>query len=288
MKKILATFSLLLTIGLQQTALAESSLKIDSSYKNRECKLAQLNPQTKPESLDRSINFKKPTSTMKVEGGTAELLPPEKSGLPLKTLPGVKTISMEQWAELKSVPKTGLYLVDTEFVPLSLPKELEKRRYTLKKDGTLLNEEKKLITIFIKGEMFRVKPNSISEAGVKSIKSSTDRLYAAYPYPFSAISWSMWWKYRGGFCRDYRAWTTAEAWGPLQGGDRPHTKIQYMETRAQIGSKKDRDSCFNCDNESSYVRWDVGCFWPAHRRGLGYHYANWKDGNISATLTWSW
>ena len=121
MKNIIASFSLLLTIGLQQTALAESSLKIDSSYKNRECKLAQLNPQTKPESLDRSVNFKKPTSTMKVEGGTAELLPPEKSGLSLKTLPGVKTISLREYKKLESVPKTGLYLFDTKFVPVSLP-----------------------------------------------------------------------------------------------------------------------------------------------------------------------
>ncbi len=194
---------------------------------------------------------------------------------------------------MKSIPKSGLYLVETQFIPASLPKQLKQLRYTLKPDGTLLDETGKPITLFLMSEVFEVKRNptnikTITQASTKALSSSAGELQAANPYPFSYFSWSAWWKYDGGFCRNYRAWTTAEAWGPLQGGARPHTRIQYIETRAQTGTKTDRDSCSNCDEESSYVKRDIGCWWRAHGKGSGSHYANWKDGNFSATRTWGW
>ncbi|MDJ0635601.1 MAG: hypothetical protein QNJ34_20610 [Xenococcaceae cyanobacterium MO_188.B29] len=296
MKKLIAILPFLLFITSQQPVLGKTSFTtnhpVDSKAANQDCKLAQLSPQQRPQPVNKPIIFKPPTLKMKVTGGTVKLVSPKQAGLSLRVLPGVKRISFRNWAKLKSVPKSGLYLVETPFVPASLPKQLKKLGYTLKPDGRLLDEKGQPITLFVKSEVFEVKRKpvlrkSISQAAVKSI-STNGKLYAANPYPFSQFSWSMWWRYRGGFCRDYRAWTTAEAWGPLQGGARPHTRIQYMETRAQIGSRKDRDSCFNCDNESSYVRRRIGCFWPAHGKGSGSHYANWKDGRFSATRTWSW
>lgn len=233
-----------------------------------------------------------PTFDLKVRGGTAKLVPPQKAGLPLQALPGVKRISFQQWAELKTVPPSGLYLVDTSFVPMNLAQQLQKERLTLKPDGRLLDEKGEPITLFVKTEVFEVNRSSsqpsLSQGLTKALHADKATLQAANPYPFSWFSWSMWWRYRGGFCRDYRAWTTAEAWGPEQGGARPHTRIEYIETRAQIGGRLDRDNCSNCDNESSYVRWDIGCFWPAHGGASGWHYANWKDGDFSATRTWSW
>lgn len=104
------------------------------------------------------------------------------------------------------------------------------------------------------------------------------------------FSWSFRWKYSGGFCRDYRAWTTAEVWGPEQEGYRPHTRIEYIETRAEFNWRQHRNSCFDCDREDSYVRRSFGCFWPAIAGARGFHYAHWADTDtgFSATRTWSW
>lgn len=51
---------------------------------------------------------------------------------------------------------------------------------------------------------------------------------AASPFVWTCFCWSWQWKYRGGFCRDYGAWTNAYASGPGAGGGcggaLPHTK----------------------------------------------------------------
>ena len=234
-----------------------------------------------------------PKFELKVQGGRAELLKGREAGLALETLPGVKRISFAEWREMKDIPRSGLYLVDTDFVPFGLAAALEQERLVLGKDGSLRDAKGQPVVLFIKSETFAV---STDKGALAAPPGLLDRLTtlvvgtaeAANPYPFSLFSWSMWWRYRGGFCRDYRAWTRAEAWGPEQGGARPHTRIAYMETRAELGSRRDRDSCSNCDLESSYVRWNIGCFWPAHGGTSGWHYANWKDGAFSATRTWSW
>lgn len=233
-----------------------------------------------------------PKMELKVKGGRAVRVPDARAGHPLGKLPGAKQITFPAWAKMKQVPKTGLYLVDTGFVPPGLESQLKEKGFVLRKDGTLLDAEHQPITLFIKAEVFEVEADKVSytDPQMREIFSSAleGEALAANPYPFSQFSWSMWWHYRGGFCRDYRAWTVAEAWGPEQSGSRPHTRIEYIETRAEIGSRRDRDSCYNCDYQSSYARWDIGCWWPAHGGASGFHYANWKDGSFSATRTWSW
>ena len=233
-----------------------------------------------------------PTLELKVEGGEAVLLRGKDAGLPLEKLPGIKSITFEQWLKMEKIPVTGLFLVDTDFIPTGLPEFLKEHCLVLKKDGTLLDSDGMKIALFLQGEVFKVKMESKSLSshataakGPAIFSASAD---PANPYPFSMFSWYMWWKYRGGFCRDYRAGTVAEAWGPEQGGARPHTRIEYIETRVAMAGRSDRDSCMNCDYKNSYVRWNIGCFWPAHGKASGWHYANWKDGSFSATRTWSW
>ena len=243
-------------------------------------------------SVGKRPEIPKPKMELKVKGGRARRVSDKRGGHPLGKLPGVKKITTPAWGKMKQVPKTGLYLVDTEFVPWGLERQLKEEGFVLRKDGTLLDAKGQKTTLFIKAEVFEVEADKVSftDPQMRDILSSAleGEPLAANPYPFSMFSWSMWWHYRGGFCRDYRAWTVAEAWGPEQGGSRPHTRIQYIETRVDMGRFHDRDSCSNCDEQKSYVRWDIGCFWPAHGGTSGFHYANWKDGNFSATRTWSW
>jgi hypothetical protein len=194
---------------------------------------------------------------------------------------------------MRDIPETGLFFVETDFIPQGLPDQFKKEGYILREDGTLLDSTGVKIALFIESEVFQVvgidsSLGAIPELFKKFAGIFVGRAKAANPYPFSFFSASRSWRYRGGFCRDYRAWTSAEAWGPLQEGARPHTRIEYIETRAELGGIRDRDSCFNCDNQNSYARWDIGCFWPAHGGTTGFHYANWKDGAISITRTWSW
>lgn len=229
----------------------------------------------------------------KISGGKSKPISAKAAGLPLADLPGAKHVTFSQWRDMKQIPKTGLFLVETEHLPANFQKQLLKEGYVLQKDGTLLDKDKQPVALFVMFEMFEIDRGNIGkQSSVEWLRPFADIVIplseAANPYPFDLYSWSMRWRYRGGYCRDYRAWTDAESWGPLQGGTRPHTRIEYMETRAEIGSRRDRDSCRNCDNESSYARWDIGCFWPAHGSGSGWHYANWKDGAFSATRTWSW
>lgn len=231
-----------------------------------------------------------PKFELKVQGGRAVQLKGHEAGLALDALPGIKRLSFEEWRVMKDIPKTGLFLVDTDFVPFGLAAALKKEGLVLGTDGSLRDVKGEPVVMFIKSETFSVGKESARLPGALERLASlvVGTAEAANPYPFSLFSWSMWWRYRGGFCRDYRAWTQAEAWGPEQGGARPHTRIESMETRAELGSRRDRDSCADCDHESSYVRWDIGCFWPAHGGTSGWHYANWKDGAFSATRTWSW
>lgn len=209
-----------------------------------------------------------PKTELIVKGGDAVILKGRDAGLPLESLPGVKSITFKAWLQLEDVPETGLFLVDTDYIPHGLKDQLKREKLTLMKDGTLLDSAGTKTTVFTQAEMFKVVEKKQANMNPKLLEKLADLFakpaIAGDPYPFSAFSWNMWWRYRGGFCRDYRAWTVAEAWGPLQGGARPHTRIEYIETRVRLHGNTDRDDCGNCDYESSYRRYKIGCFWPAH------------------------
>jgi hypothetical protein len=116
--------------------------------------------------------------------------------------------------------------------------------------------------------------------------------HAASPFPFKCVTWYAKWEYDGGFCRHYRAWTGAYAWGPgITGGCsgiKPLTNIQYITAYAHAAGKTGQDYCYNCNQEHAYAHRKIGCFWPAHGKGSGYHYVYLVDGTIQVFLNWGW
>lgn len=220
-----------------------------------------------------------PASEVEITGAEAEKLRGEEAGLPLSALPGVKTIRTEELYQLKEAPETGLYLVDTDFVPQELEAELKEMGFRLSEDGTLDSAGVKT-TLFVQAEVFRLKPQKQEEQQEVDQEGQS----RAFPLPWAAYSYNFWWRYNGGFCRDYHAHTRAYAYGPRAGGIWPVTNIQLIQTHVN----SDTDVCFGCYREGSDWSWDIGCFWPAHGGASGYHYIYMYDPGITIFRTWGW
>jgi hypothetical protein len=238
----------------------------------------------------------RPTTTLEVTGATVMKLPDENAGLPIATLPGVKLITYEDWSKMPEVPNTGLFLVETRFVPQGLPSHLEKEGLTLHENGDLLDGNKNRVTLFVNSEIYSVVPTVAAvkygpeSREILASALSGDSLALADPFPFNHLSWSLYMRYDGGFCRGYHAYIIAESFGPGSPSLRPHTRIQYMETRVAIdlGGTSDRDSGSNVDFMQSNADREIGCWWPAHGQSTGSYFANWKDGRIDIRKAWSW
>ena len=231
------------------------------------------------------------------------------AGKAVSTLPGAKAISRNDWKNMEKIPKTGLFLIDLDHVPPGLEKDLEENGYKLAKDGTLTKNGNP-VALFVVGETYHVKPSGpptdkrggegLAERAVDvlfQLAHSVDSLIttdveAASPFPWRCFSWSFRWEYDGGFCREYKAWSRAYAWGPGSDGacanPKPLTRIEYISTYVNNSGRTDWDYHYNADQSHSYAKWDIGCFWPAHGSGSGYHYAYWRDGSAWAYRTWSW
>lgn len=216
-----------------------------------------------------------PASNVSMTGAEVQKLRGTDAGLPLSALPGVQTISTKELMQLEKAPETGLFLVDTDFVPQELEKELKKAGFRLSKDGTLDSAGTK-IALFVQAEMFKLSPGRQSED--EEIEAR------AFPLPWAAYGYNFWWRYNGGFCRDYHAHTRAYAYGPRAGTVWPVTNIQLIQTNVN----SDTDVCFNCFEEGSDWSWDIGCFWPAHGGGSGSHYLYMYDPGITIYRTWGW
>ncbi len=249
----------------------------------------------------------RPEMKLEVKGAQVKQLSGELAGRPLSVLPGARTITYDELSNMKDIPKTGLFLVEMDYVPQGLSAMLKKEGLRLKADGSLVDRRGQPVTIIHKEETFSVQREKKTEREplrFGSVESPDSPMWrkirgafvgeaqAASPHPFSCFSWSWSWRYNGGFCRDYRAWTNTDAWGPDAGGAcgpvKPHTRIASIETRAEIGGHKDRDTCVNCDSEGSDATWDIGCFWPAHGGATGFHFVNLVDGGINIIRSHSW
>jgi hypothetical protein len=208
-----------------------------------------------------------------ITGGTSKILDGELAGHSLDLYPQIKSISFKQWKEFDEVPETGLYLVDTDYVPYNLDEQLENSGVILNPDGTLVNIDGEPATLFLFNQTMQVAADATK----------------GDPYPFSYYTWSMRWKYDNGYCRHFYAYTDAYAWGPDLGGGRPRTKIEYIYTYASIsGHATDADYCYYCDEEHSKAHWKIGCGWPGFGAPCGYNYAYWRDGSVTGVHSWSW
>ena len=227
---------------------------------------------------------------------------PEKMGLSPKVLPGAQFLSSKEWKAMKTIPKTGLFIIDSQAIPRELPKLLEKEGYKLEQNGTLRDSKGKPVAMFLQPAYFKITKQKKAHLTPRHPNSNQfsktlgeyfiPNAQAGNPHNFRCFSAWPWAVYRNGFCRNYEAKTFAHSYGLDEhracSRNSPHTRIQYIETRASIGGRRDRDDCRNCDNEQSRVKWDIGCFWPAHGGASGAHYAHLTDEGISVTRSWSW
>lgn len=297
---------------------------IRSSQGGPEGKGQEYGPEANPGQIFKET---KGRSALHSKGMAMRELHGREAGKPISSMPGAKAISRGRWAEMKEIPKTGLYLVDMDHIPPGLEEDLKSNGYRLAADGTLTKEGNP-VALFVHGETFHVKPekdagppegkgNSAllrsdppedpkrSAAGLadwvgralSQLAESAQALIvseaqAAEPFPWRCGSWYFKWEYNGGFCRDYRAWSNAYAWGPGADGacanPKPLTHIEYISTYVNVSGRTDWDYHYNADQSHSYAKWDIGCFWPAHGGGSGYHYAYWRDGSAWMYRTWSW
>lgn len=267
----------------EQQKVSESSAKFLELLKERGFMTKVLEEKTAVE----FENWPKDSAT----GAVVKRLSGLKAGLPTESLPGVQFVSFEDAKRMDTkVLKTGLFLVGIDFVPRELTEALKSFKYTLRKDGTLLDANEEPILALVTSEVYLIQ------------KKRTDRLssliiseaHAANPFPWRCYSFSPWAVYHSGFHRwyDARTWAGtygADSAGGCSGGS-PHTRIDYIFTRAAVGGWGDSDHCFNCESEYSRDTWDVGYWWPAHGIPVTTHHAVYADGNFSFSrtshLTW--
>jgi hypothetical protein len=236
------------------------------------------------------------------------------AGKPISAMKGAKPLTRGAWKAMKDIPKTGLFLVDLDFIPPGLQEDLKKNGYRLSPDGTLTKDGNP-VALFVHGQDFQVKPEKdvgkpagkgndaqaeLTDWPGRSLWQLVDFALsllasdaeAASPFPWRCASWYFKWEYNGGFCRNYKAWSNAYAWGPGSDGScanpKPLTHIEYISTYVSVAGHTDWDYHYNADQSHSYAKWNIGCFWPAHGGASGFHYGYWRDGSAWMYRTWSW
>jgi hypothetical protein len=231
--------------------------------------------------------------TVAFEGAVATELRGAEAGLPEKAAPGAKFVSSKDLAGMHDQPRSGLFLIDMDFVPVNLLSRLAESGYDLRPSGDLLAKDGTPVLAFLRERVFRLETADKGIVG-KRLGGLMDTILpdakAAVPYELRCATWAWLRSSDSGFCRSIHARTWADTWGPDEGGgcgpERPHTRVEYIETRAEIvNGPRDRDSCSNCDQNYSHARESKGCVWPAIGGFSTYHYAHVKDGPIRGTAS---
>jgi hypothetical protein len=189
----------------------------------------------------------------------------------------------------KSTP-SGLYLLDTEFVPKQLPEILAKDNVALGPDGTLVNQEGEKVVMLLKYRIAAVTKKP-ADGGVSAQQGT---LPPSWPYPLEYVSAWYSWRYYNGFCRYGDAYTGGDAWGPIidQYNDRAHTNIDYMEMNASLWAGGgpwvvDDEWRYNVSSDVAHAHKDIGCWWQAY----GYAQFGWAyfyDAPSNFSWSWSW
>jgi len=240
---------------------------------------------------------------MGVRGSSGRLLTGKEAGLPLSALPGAKFISSDEWQKMREIPKTGLFIVDADYVPANLPDALKEDGYSLDKNGTVVDRERKPRAIFILPQTYELSGKQSDRQGwlgrLRSFAGGfIGEARAGNPYWFACYSAQAWLVYSNGFCRYQDLKTKGWAWGPHAGGGcawpLPATNISSIEVWAWIHGADFQDrTCANCSSKGVTATWNIGCFWPAYGSSSFENYANLHDndpahGNPRADAYWSW
>ncbi len=238
---------------------------------------------------------------MGVRGNVGRRLSGKEAGLPFSDFPGVKRLSSAQWARMKQIPKTGIFVVDADYVPGDFRDALKEEGYSLDGKGVLTDREGKQKAIFILPQTYELKGQR--QGWLEQLqKYAGDTVIgdakAGSPYQFACYSAQAWLVYDEGFCRHWDLKTRGNAYGPKAGGGCgwpvPTTNISSIQVWAWIhGASFRNSSCSNCSTKSVTATWDIGCFWPAHGGASFENYANLQDndpahGNPRADAYWVW
>jgi hypothetical protein len=231
---------------------------------------------------------KRPQVKLRVKGAEVRQLKGLEAGRPLSALPGVKTITSEELGRRRHDSSSGLYLVDTDFVPRGLEKTLQTLGYRLEPDGKLVERKGRPVTLFYKGTVFAITPKRRSESapppsdlqkwGAMLKRTLIPEAQAASPVPLGCI-WMDYWAAHDDWvrafppskCHKYVTGVTGEAGGkdPSGGCDwasAPYTKVWYLMVNSQITfpvSRLDHRYCQYCDRRSARTSFTqchcIGC-----------------------------
>ena len=205
----------------EQQTISDSSAKFLQLLKQRGFNPKILNDKT---TVDLKA-WPKDSAT----GAVVRQLSGLKAGLAVETLPGVRFISLKEAKRLDTRhQKTGLFLVDIDYVPRELPEALKYFKYTLRKDGTLTDANEEPILALVTSEVYLIEKKTTEKLSNLIIPEA----YAANPFPWRCYSFTPWAVYHSGFHRWYDARTWADTYGPDGAGGcssaSPHTRIDYI------------------------------------------------------------
>ncbi|MEI9992149.1 MAG: hypothetical protein WDM86_19185 [Rhizomicrobium sp.] len=238
-------------------------------------------------------------------GGTLTApVPARESGIPREKLPGAKFVTLEQWTRMREIPRTGLYIVDSENVPNGLPEDLRDAGFRLAPDGLLRDAKGQLKALFVVARLYQGgigKQGALGRGFEKFAQAALGMVvtpaHAGNPFRFACWSHAFWLEYSNGFCRWQKLHSVADAFGPNIGGtcsgQLPHTKITSIEVRASIGGINAGQTCANASSCSTQAEWDIGCFWPAYGSSSLTNFASLVDhdpahGNPRGEASVSW
>jgi hypothetical protein len=200
--------------------------------------------------------------------GGVEVTTEEKAAdmaLPRANAPGVHLVKSDeffrQYSDRRKAP-SGLYILNSEFIPRELPDRLKAAGVTLRPDGTLVNAQGRPVTMVVWSKLVVVPGDTRPMQHTWLEELGFSPAHAAEPYPLSAWSVFYSWTIETGYCTDMRVDTNANAWGPLQGASRPPTNVQFLGTRAWAGAGTYDNWCINCSAQHTYAEVNNGCGWP--------------------------
>jgi hypothetical protein len=250
---------------------------------------------------------RQPQVKLRVKGAKVRQLNGLEAGRPLSALPGVKTITSEELGRRRDDSSSGLYLVDTDFVPRGLEKTLQTLGFRLKPDGKLVGKNGRPVTLVYKGTVFAVTPKRRSEStppsdlqkwGAMLKRTLIPEAQAASPVPLGCIWLDGWEAHSDGYlpfpprsCHRYSAGVYGETGGkdPSGGCDwatAPYTKVQALSVSARIKFPVSRlgfRDCVNrdkCSARTSFTQCHcIGCAY-AHPLITGQHTMAAQDGEI--------
>jgi hypothetical protein len=200
------------------------------------------------------------------DGSSIKLLKGKDAGLESSKFPEIKQISSNSLKDIETVPETGVYIVDLDYIPYNLLKEIKNEGLTLHKNGTLTNDKGEKEAMFIYDKSYQVRANTSKEGRI----SSSHNYRANMTYSIRVRQdWS---------CRYVVAKSTAGSWEPeLVNGKLVPLKIDEIKTVVTIGwddnTPDDTSQCTNCNQVSASTEKKIGCAWPAVKPHSGKHRA---------------